>query len=130
MLELGRGVAWCALPWQGLRGPELQLTGRAGWGRRWKPPGSGDPAVALGLPSVILTVLRLAGGLLLPAVWDPRPRPWRPEPNSRDLVWKILIIKKGGEKKKGGERKEILTKNLKRFKYSRVCDYKYNKPTN
>ena len=40
----GRGVAWCALPWQGCLGPELQVTGRTGWGRRWKPPGSGDPA--------------------------------------------------------------------------------------
>ena len=58
--------------------------------------------VALGLWSVTLTVLWFAGELLLPAVWDPRPRPWRLEPNSRDLVWKILIKKRGKQKKVGG----------------------------
>lgn len=77
--------------------------------------------VALGLRSVTLTVLWLPGKLLLPAVWDPRSRPRRVEPNSRDLVWKILI-------KKGGKRNP--NKNLKRWRYSRVCDYRCNKPTN
>ena len=43
VLELGGG-GLVLPPWQGLPGPERQVTGKAGWGRRWEPPGSGDPA--------------------------------------------------------------------------------------
>ena len=38
------GVACYVPPWQGLPGPERQVTGKAGWGRRWEPPGSFLPS--------------------------------------------------------------------------------------